>query len=277
MTERAASKTALGVTAVRVVHQLVDGEPKILADPIAPRLLSGDAVRLLEEHIGRAQDPEARALRARVVLRSRFAEDRLKAAVLRGVRQCVMLGAGFDTFAYRQPDWARALRLYEVDHAATHAEKRDRLSAAGVVLPPNLEFVAIDFEKVSLDEGLRASSLDFGRPAFFSCLGVFVYLSREAVDAVFRLVASFPAGSEIAFTFASRQAERSALAHRVQRAGEPWRTFLDAAGLQRDLPALGFREVSIHDPAQAERIYFRGRDDGLAAPATAGVAAAIVG
>jgi len=277
MAERQASRTALGVTAVRAIHQLMDGEPKILADPIAARLLSGDAVTVLEEHVGRSADPAALDLRARVVLRSRYAEDRLEAAFTRGVRQCVTLGAGFDTFAYRQPSWAQSMRLYEVDHGGTQAEKRRRLAAAGVPIPSNLEFVAIDFEKMSLDEGLRASTLDFSRPAFFSCLGVFVYLTREAVNAVFRLVAAFPAGSEIAFTYATARSQKSALARTVQRAGEPWQTFFDPADLTRDLRGFGFSQVSILDAAQAERIYFAGRRDDLRAPAGASIASAVVG
>jgi methyltransferase (TIGR00027 family) len=277
MAERQASRTALGVTAVRAIHQLMDGEPKILADPIAARLLSGDAVAVLEEHVGRSRDPAALDLRARVVLRSRYSEDRLAAAFERGIRQCVALGAGFDTFAYRQPAWAQSMRLFEVDHGGTQAEKLRRLAAAGVPIPSNLEFVAIDFEKVSLDEGLNASTLDFSQPAFFSCLGVFVYLTREAVDAVFRLVATFPAGSEIAFTYASAKSQRSALARTVQRAGEPWQTFFDPADLTRDLHAFGFSQVSILDAAQAERTYFAGRSDDLRVPAGASIASAIVG
>src|SRR5262252_8711510 len=69
-----------------------------------------------------------------------------------------------------------------------------------------LEFVAIDFESVSLQDGLRASKLDFSQPTFFSCLGVMVYLTREAVNAIFALVAGFPADSEIVFTFSTPDA-----------------------------------------------------------------------
>ena len=81
-----------------------------------------------------------------------------------------ILGAGFDTFPYRQPQWARALRIYEVDHRATQEEKRQRLQSAGIPMPANLEFVAIDFESVSLREGLQSSTLNFTDPAFFRAL-----------------------------------------------------------------------------------------------------------
>jgi methyltransferase (TIGR00027 family) len=274
---RHASRTALGVAALRAVHQIMDGEPKILDDPIAALLLDDDGRQIFEAKPALVRDPDVVAMRSRVVLRSRFAEERLAEAVHRGVCQCVILGAGFDTFAYRQPDWARGLRIFEVDHHATQAEKRRRLQKAGVALPPNLEFVAIDFESVSLGEGLRASRLDFSQPTFFSCLGVLVYLTREAVDAIFALVAGFPVGSEIAFTFSTRDAGASSLSDKVKLLGEPWRTHFEPDALMRDLRALGFSKISFLTTDEAEQTYFQDRNDGLHAPRNARIAAAVVG
>jgi methyltransferase (TIGR00027 family) len=274
---RHASRTALGVAALRAVHQLMDGAPKILDDPIAALLLDDDGRQMLEANAARVHEPEVLALRSRVVLRSRFAEERMAEAVRRGVRQCVILGAGFDTFAYRQPDWARRLRIYEVDHHATQTEKRRRLQKAGVPMPTNLDFVAIDFESVSLRDGLRASSLDFSEPTFFSCLGVLIYLTREAVDAIFALVGGFPVGSEIVFTFSQQDAAVSSLADKVKLLGEPWRTHFEPDAMMRDLHALGFLEISFLTTDAAEQAYFQRRNDGLHAPRSAGIAAAVVG
>jgi methyltransferase (TIGR00027 family) len=273
--DRDASRTALGVAALRAVHQLIDGEPKILDDPIAALLLDDDADR--RQLLARVREPDVVALRSRVVLRSRFAEDRMAEATRRGVCQCVVLGAGFDTFAYRQPDWARRLRIYEVDHLATQTEKRRRLQKVGVPVPTNLEFVAIDFESMSLHDGLRASSLDFSQPTFFSCLGVMVYLTREAVNAIFELVAEFPADSEIVFTFSTRDAAVSSWADKVKRLGEPWRTHFEPDALICDLRALGFSEISLLTADEAEQAYFQGRNDGLHAPHNTNIAAAVVG
>jgi len=277
MPQRDSSKTALGVAVLRAVHQLLDGEPKILDDPLAARLLDADTLAEIHSHAPRAQEPWARRLRSHVVLRSRYAEQRLAQAVARGVRQCVMLGAGFDTFAYRQPDWARDLRIFEVDHPATQQDKRERLQVAGIPIPTNVEFVAMDFESVSLREGLRASSLRFSEPAFFSCLGVLVYLTREAVDAVFQLVAAFPAGSEIVFTYSSPQSADCGLAERASQLGEPWKTHLEAEALDHDLHALGFSAISFLSVREAEQTYFQGRNDGLQVPPRQSIAAAIVG
>ncbi|HLX83475.1 MAG TPA: class I SAM-dependent methyltransferase [Terriglobales bacterium] len=281
---RSSSKTALGVAALRAAHQLLDGEPKILRDPISERLLDADVLQRLQSNPARIHEPLTMGLRSHVVLRSRYAEDRLQQAALRGGRQFVILGAGFDTFAYRQPDWARNLRIYEVDHPATQAEKRERLKSAGIPIPENLEFVAIDFESVALQPGLQTSTLDFSQPTFFSCLGVLVYLTPEAANAVFQLAASFPAGSEIVFTFSTPpsslsrdQAEnQAALAELAAGMGERWQTHFDPEKLTRDLRAL-FSTVSFLNSEDAERTYFQGRSDGLHAPRRGGLCAAIVG
>jgi methyltransferase (TIGR00027 family) len=275
--QRKASRTALNVAMLRAVHQTLDGQPKILDDPIAAVLLDDEFDQQITAYHDRAREPWIMELRSQVVLRSRFAEDRLADAVRRGARQCVILGAGFDTFAYRQPDWARTLRIFEVDHHGTQAEKRRRLARGGISPPTNLEYVAIDFETTSLREGLQRSSLDFAMPTFFSCLGVLVYLTRDAVDAIFELVAGFPQGSEIAFTFSTPDRAVSNLADRVSSLGEPWQTHFNPGEIIRNLAALGFQEISMLNTGEAERTLFQGRGDGLHAPRRGGMAAAVVG
>lgn len=285
MPEHSFSKTALGVAALRAAHQIIDDEPHILEDPIAVRLFPAEALEQMRNEIARLREPGMVSLRTHVVLRSRYSEDRLEEAYRRGVRQFVVLGAGFDTFAYRQPDRARDLRIFEVDHPATQRVKRERLDAAGISAPKNLEYVSIDFETTSLRDGLFASSFDPTQSAFVSCLGVLVYLTEEAVDAVFQLVASFPPSSEIVFTFSppakatdAEQAARLAkMAALVESLGEPWRTRLEPEVLTPKLRALGFSEVTFLSGEEAEARYFRGRKDGLKASPRERIASAIVG
>lgn len=270
------SKTALGVALQRVVHQLLDGDPKILLDPVAAQLFGDGVNDLLLSRAAQIYKPEVAGLRAHVVLRSRFAEDRLAEAVRSGVQQLVILGAGFDTFAYRQPAWAQGLRIFEVDQAATQLDKQQRLQRAGIPIPENLEFVAIDFESSSLHDGLRASSLDFSQPTFFSCLGVLMYLSEAAVEATFRLVASFPPGSEIAFTFSTAESADSEIAHRARALGEPWQSHFEPDELMRRLRGMGYSEVSLLSVDEARNRYFANRDDALRAPQRSNIAAARV-
>jgi methyltransferase (TIGR00027 family) len=262
-----ASFTAIWAAKQRALHQIYAAEPKILDDPIAVRLVGSDLDRTA---------PVAAANNTAVVLRSRFAEDRLALAVQRGVSQLVVLGAGLDTFAYRQPRWAGQLRVYEVDHHASQEDKRRRLAEADVPAPVNLEFVPIDFERMTLREGLRASSLDFGQPTFFSCLGVMGYLTAEAVMAIFHVVAQFPTGSEIAFTFFAGKPP-SEVSTMTALVGEALQSHFDPDELTRDLQKMGFGEVTRLSSEEANRRYFQGRTDGLRVPEWPVIAAAIVG
>jgi methyltransferase (TIGR00027 family) len=245
VTDRAASATALAVATLRAAHQLLDGEPPILDDPVVLRLLDPEVIAGIRANPERFEAPHVRRLRFHVVTRSRHAEDRLAEAVARGVRQYVVLGAGFDTFAYRQPPWASALRIFEVDHPASRDAKRQRLHGAGIGIPPNVEHVAIDFETTPLRDGLIAGGFDTNAPAFVSWLGVMVYLTWPAIDAVFALVASLPAPSEIVFTFTAPKPpdESDALAERAAAAGEPWLTRIEPEALEERLRAHGFTDV----------------------------------
>ncbi|MBX3082774.1 MAG: class I SAM-dependent methyltransferase [Anaerolineae bacterium] len=283
MTDREPSRTAVGVALMRAAHQLYDAIPKILDDSVVLQLLSPamlNHVRGTEDHYRAAG---ATQLRSHLMIRSRYAEDRLAEAVQRGIRQFVSLGAGFDTFPYRQPMWARSLRIFEVDQPASQRIKRERLEAGAILIPPNVEFVPIDFETTSLDDGLAASSFDPTLPTFFSWLGVMMYLTPEANDAVFRYVLSLPRTSEIVFTFASPAApERSAesarpsVAELAARGGEPWLTRIDPDVLTAHLLELGFTSVVLPTPEQIEAWYIQDRQDGLHASPRRTIASAIV-
>jgi methyltransferase (TIGR00027 family) len=254
MSERSASRTAMSVAAMRAFHQLYDGEPKILDDPIAARIVDDGSIL----RVGATRNPWTEALRLHVLVRSRYAEDRLAEAASRGVAQFVSLGAGYDTFAYRQPEWAHRLRVYEVDHPASQAAKRERLASAGVPLPENLTFVPIDFERTSLSEGMRAGGFDTTQPAFFSWLGVMMYLDLAAIDTVFAYVASLPSPSEIAFSYARPGrlfAAEAPIAAAAAAVGEPWKSRFSAKELEARLRAHGFADVDFLDARTANARY----------------------
>src|SRR5437868_347221 len=163
------SRTALGAAGLRAAHQVLDGAA-IFKDPLAVRILGADADALVRE-AEMETNPFRQRLRWFIAVRSRVAEDALAAAVKRGTRQLVVLGAGLDTTAYRALP-SQELRLFEVDHPATQAWKRERLVEAGIPLPASLTFVAIDFERATLREGLAAAGFDPAQQTFFTWLGV---------------------------------------------------------------------------------------------------------
>jgi methyltransferase (TIGR00027 family) len=254
---------------MRALHQTIDDDPKILTDPVALRLIDADDDRRwlapLLDH------PFAKQWRAGFALRARYAEDCLAEAVQRGARQFVVLGAGLDTFAYRQPVWGSSLRIYEVDHPTTQQWKRGRLKAADISIPPNLTFVPIDFERTSIPEALRSTDFAFDALTLFSWMGVTQYLTRDALDATFLFVLSLPPSSEIVFSFILPQeavsgVEAEALAIAAQRAaevGEPWLTRLRGDELGERLRSIGFSRTIHLTPEQARERYFGNRRDGL--------------
>jgi methyltransferase (TIGR00027 family) len=266
----------------RAAHMVLDGEPKILNDPTVLQLLGPAAVDQIRAVAGKPQSRTARGLRAHVVLRNRFAEDRLREAMRRGVTQYVILGAGGDTFAYRQPDWARSIDVFEVDHVASQEDKRQRLAAAGIDIPPNVRYAPIDFETTPLRDGLVAGGVDVAAPAFFSWLGVTMYLTETAIDAVVKTVATFGRGSEIVFTYARREpaardpADGPSLADIAAAMGEPWLSYFDVDALDRRLRADGFSDVYFLTAADADVRYFANRTDGLQSPPHPSVVSAVV-
>jgi methyltransferase (TIGR00027 family) len=183
----------------------------------------------------------------------------------------VILGAGLDTFAYRQPVWGSLLTIYEVDHPITQRWKQERLNAAEIETPPNLKFVPIDFERAPIVEALRAKDFGFEMPTVCSWMGVTQYLTRDALDATFQFVLSLAPLSEVIFSFILPQEEVSgveaeALAIAAQRAadvGEQWLTRLSGDDLATKLRSMGFSRIIHLKPEEARQRYFDGRRDGL--------------
>lgn len=237
------SRTARAAATYRAAHQVLDGG-RVFADPLALAILdeTSDSVRQRDE-----AQPDRRAMRLFIAARSRIAEDALAAAVARGTRQLVVLGAGLDTFAYRNPHAGAGLRVFEVDYPATQAWKRDRLAAAGVSAPAALTFAPVDFERQTLADGLIQAGFDPARPAFFTWLGVVPYLTREAIFATLAFVAATPK-AEVVFDYGEpreafapdQRARYEARAARLAALGEPFLSYFAPQALAADLRAAGF-------------------------------------
>ncbi len=274
MPERQASKTAIGPAVLRAAHQLLDADPKILQDPLAIGLVEESSEAEIRAQESDLQHPFNRLMRSLFVMRSRFAEDQLAEAIKAGVRQYVLLGAGLDTFAYRQPEWARSLQIIEVDHPASLAFKRERLGHARVAIPDNVAFCPIDFESTGLQEVLSAATFDAQVTTFFGWLGVTQYLTSEAIAATLQFVLTLPAASGIAFTFVLPDAHLEGSDLELARfavegaasKGEPWLTRFEPEALRQWLRELGFSAVFHLTPEVATTRYFAGRHDGLPTP-----------
>jgi methyltransferase (TIGR00027 family) len=254
-----ASRTALGAAGHRAAHQALEGG-LVFADPLAVRILGRDADEAIA--LSKAQ-PERRALRLFVAMRSRLAEDWARRAIEAGVRQILVLGAGLDTFSCRLEP-REGLAVFELDHPATQRDKRARLAAAGIAEPPHLAFVTHDFEHGDMTQALVAGGLDVGRRTFVLWLGVTPYLTEEAVFETLAALARFPGGAEVVFDYANPPHEieeasvrdhHHAIAARVAESGEPFRCYFETAALHRRARALGFVDIEDLDRAAlVERI-----------------------
>ncbi len=270
------SRTALRVALRRAAHQLYDAPPLVFEDPLAVRILGSHAAELTRTpglNLGRRPSQRDRThssgLRAFLVARSRYTEDTLAQAVAHGTRQYVLLGAGLDTFAHRNPH--PGLRVFELDHPATQAWKRDLLAQADLPHPPRLHYAPIDFQTQTLAEALRAAGFDPTQPTLFAALGVVPYLTPDAFRATLAFVAGQPPGSALLFDYAQPAVSLPApdrlalesLSARVEAAGEPFRLFFTPPQLHTELATHHLHVADDLDFDALNTRYFTDRPDTL--------------
>jgi len=265
------SQTAERAAIRRASHQLLD-DPKVFDDPLALTMVGSSVAAELRSHPRSFETPWSRPLRAFIAARSRFAEDALGLAVKRGTRQYVVLGAGLDSFAYRNPYESDGLRVFEIDCAATQAWKRQRLREVGIAIPESVTLADHDFERGAVGDALVRAGCEPAQPAFFAWLGVTPYLTPETVmETLDGLARTSARGSEIVFDFCSSPSSLSAtarrafdgLARRLRARGEPWLSFFDPYELARAVRALGFDRIDVLGPKELHARYFAGRPDRL--------------
>jgi methyltransferase (TIGR00027 family) len=262
------SRTARSTALQRAAHQLLE-VPRVFDDPLALRIVGAQGVAWLGRNLELYRTDHARAMRAFLVMRSRYAEDQLALAAARGVTQYVVLGAGLDTFGCRNPH--RQLRVFEVDHPSTQEWKRSRLQEQSIEVPRSLNFAPVDFEVQTLADGLGAAGFRADRPAFFSWLGVVIYLTKPAVAATLGYVAARPAGSQVVFDFApppdsfseQERASHASSAASVAKAGEPWINYYSPGPLADELRAAGFASAYAVGSGEMNARYFGNRSDGF--------------
>ena len=256
------SRTARAAALHRAVHQVLE-HGRIFADPLALRIVGVEAATIAQD-AGRYES--GRRIRLFIAVRTRFAEDSLAAAVEHGARQLVVLGAGLDTYAYRGAARER-LRIFEVDHPATQAWKRQCLAEAGIPVPSGLSFAPVDFDRETLAEGLADAGFDAAQQTFFTWLGVVPYLHEEAVWSTLGFIAGLRGGAHVVFDYSDPPAalapeQRASLerrAARVAELGEAFRSYFEPEPLRARLSATGFAAVEDLGPREIAARYFPNR------------------
>ena len=277
--------TAL-VTAFARAWHAQEASPRIFDDFLAKELFSLEEQNFFKQNIANiyrlvhpkkngADEESALAwvmqnLNGAITLsRSRFCEDSLKEASLSGIRQTILLGAGLDTFAWRRPDWAAGLKVFEVDHPLVQEMKKERLNHLGWDLTKAV-FLPLDFTSQSLAEGLQGRGYKPDKKSFISWLGVSFYLPAEAVLTMIRSLAEIsPPGSQLVFDVMEKAAFDPLKAHPrslwmqtiVSNSGEPMQSGFDREEMVFFLENTGFRVLEYLSPLEIEDRYFSGRTD----------------
>lgn len=294
MVESSPSRTAMVTALMRALHSRSDPSP-LLNDSWGEHLVSNSEREQMSQRILGRMDADARARALQkpnsivddfllanasypgVVIRSRYAEDALREATIGGVRQYVLIGAGFDSFALRRPTFSDTLEIFEIDHPATQMMKRQRIRECGISLPQSVHFIAADLAREDLATALDRSSFRRDEPAFFSWLGVTVYLTREANLATLRAMATCSApGSGLVFTYVD-QIEfgpgRSRLLHSmnaqaVAALGEPFVSGFDPKEIENELAEVGLELIEDLDGKGMAARYARAGANSLQPPAS---------
>ena len=258
---RGSSHTAALVCLYRAIESRRAPATRLFDDPFAPRFLGWRFRTAL--HLARLPvlgaampwslvDGHWSGPRGTVSVRTRYIDDCLGQALRHGVKQVVILGAGFDCRAYRIPEIAQS-RVFETDHPATQEVKKQRLGA----LPSHVTYVPIDFTTDALDAVLAAAGFRQDAQAFFICEGVTHYLPAHAVDVLFRYIGRSAAGSRLVFTYIHRgmldgSAQFAGAANTlatVRRAGEPYTFGFEPAELS---PYLAKRNLTLIEDVGAD-------------------------
>lgn len=238
------------VAALRAAHQTYD-DGRVFRDPYAEDMLGPEGAPLM---MGLPIVPGYRVMRFFMAARSRYADDALAEAVARGCRQVVLLGAGLDTLGLRNPHRAVGLRIFEVDHPATQADKRRRLLRFGPRLPPNLSLVPTVFGENDVAAALTAAGWQIDEPTFFQMLGVVIYLPAMIRQTLFGFVGGIT-GSEIVLDYTIPLVDQSPEGRAVTQAqmmeaekvGEPWLGLITPGALAQELGVFGLSDIEDFD------------------------------
>lgn len=263
------NSTAVRTALWRALHVELDAPPHILEDTTGLQLIApGEGWQQRPD-----MDPVfSGRVRAAMAARARFIEDLIIKETEAGITQYVILGAGLDTFAQRNPAIAARLQIYEIDEPGTLAWKQQRLIETGYGIRSSLHFVGVDFEKgQSWWDMLLQAGFNPDLPAVFACTGVTLYLTREAISQMLRQIAAMASGTRAAITFLLPQelleeedlVLQKASTQGAKASGNPFVSFFTPEQVTELAKESGLKNVSIISPAQLKARYFSGRKDGL--------------
>ena len=266
MVKKRLMSTARGVALVRAVEMLRPEAERIAVDPNARSFVNPFNIFGLRfmQLTGLSRLIGIEPMLTFAIVREQFVEDIVVAEAKRGLAQVVVLGAGFDTRAYRIGA-LKGIPVFEVDHAVTQAQKRAALQA--VAIPPNVQFVSVDFETDDLGTQLRSAGYREDVRTLFVWQGVSMYLTQSGIDRTLAFIAQHSAkGSTVVLDYFDARAMRGSEARVIRFftgiMGEHVRFAIDQREIVPFLETRGFTDIRNADGTQIAAPYLTGVNAG---------------
>lgn len=275
------SLTALMSAFSRAYHYKNSTSP-VFSDSIAEKLFSGEEYENIERLIsgsdccsfGDAKDVISHSINTMFaptpLARAKFCEESLKSAVKLGAEQYVILGCGYDTFSARNNNLG--LKIFEIDKESTIKDKMKRLDRAGIKINNNTAIISADLSRENLKNVLERSGFDFGKKTFFSCLGLFYYMSKDDIEKLFKSISSFGAeGSTVVFDFADNHLFSSSvprvknMLEMAEQSGEKMASCFSLEELEIMLGKYDFYIYEFLNSQDIQSRYFAKNADGITA------------
>jgi methyltransferase (TIGR00027 family) len=271
MAEEKFNRSAEGVAGFRAIEYMKPESERICNDPYARGFLGGGLMFPLLKWMANSglYDRLAPGAIAFICGRERYIDDFLKDCLSQGFKQIVILGAGFDTRAYRIPGIERT-HIFEIDQAVTQQVKLERLKKSIDPLPANVSFVAVDFNTQTLDERLRSSGYIEHDKTLFIWQGVTYFLTAAGVEDTLAFIAGHSgAGSAVIFDYIFNEAlhdTKNSFGKSLQQAGkvsgETYLFGIDQGEIEPFLTERGFTDVVDMSLESIKEKYFTGSNAG---------------
>jgi methyltransferase (TIGR00027 family) len=205
MARQTVSRTALGTAICRLIEQYQPEQTRLFYDPVAKELV-GAPIRFMMQFASmrtltmKQTDAVAKGIYGVQICRTRYIDDVVQTAISQGIKQLVILGAGYDTRPYRLPNM-ESVRVFEVDLPAVQDDKKKKLQKYLGRLPGHVTFIPIDFDTQALEVVFSGTAFNPAKPAIFIWEGVTQYISEEAVRQTLAFVGKSAPGSIIVLTY----------------------------------------------------------------------------
>jgi methyltransferase (TIGR00027 family) len=277
------SKSAAGVALIRAIETEKPESERICFDPYARTFATQGILAALAKPLIKSKFYErlSQGAMAFIVVRERYIDDCLAKALGDRLEQVVILGAGFDTRAYRVPGIEKT-RVFEIDHPATQAEKAAKLKSLADPLPSHVTMLPVDFDTQALDQQLLTIGHGYDERAktFFIWQGVTYFLTAAGVDKTLAFIAQHSgAGSAVIFDYFHNEKlrdEAKALARAAKVSGEPYVFGIDRGTVESFLIQRGFRDVHDATLEDLKQRYFTGPNAARVVPSGIGIVYATV-